>query len=106
MLDRGNRHAGLRESGRGPLHRGLPRYWSIRFQLASLECVFLEQYHWVISTYSILWAFFANVHSQWKRAVTAAAVSACNGFGGVAGSYLFRQTEAPRYPTAIWVSIG
>jgi len=44
--------------------------------------------------------------SQWKRAVTAAAVSACNGLGGIAGSYIVRQDEAPRYMTAIWVSIG
>jgi len=44
--------------------------------------------------------------SQWKRAVTAAAVSACNGLGGIAGSFIVRQDEAPRYMTAIWVSIG
>ena len=44
--------------------------------------------------------------SQWKRAVTAAAVTACNGLGGIAGSFIVRQNEAPRYITAIWVSIG
>lgn len=32
--------------------------------------------------------------------------TACNGLGGVAGSYIVRQQEAPRYLTAIWVSIG
>lgn len=44
--------------------------------------------------------------SQWKRVVIAAAVTACNGLGGVAGSYIVRQTEASQYFTAVWVSIG
>lgn len=48
----------------------------------------------------------ANITGQWKRAVTAAAITACNGLGGVAGSFIVRQPEAPRYFTAIWVSIG
>lgn len=48
----------------------------------------------------------SNITGQWKRAATAAAVTACNGLGGVAGSFIVRQNEAPRYPTAIWVSIG
>ena len=48
----------------------------------------------------------SNITGQWKRAVTAAAITACNGLGGVAGSFIVRQTEAPRYPTAIYVSIG
>ena len=48
----------------------------------------------------------SNITGQWKRAVTAAAVTACNGLGGVAGSFIVRQTEAPRYPTAVSVSIG
>ena len=47
-----------------------------------------------------------NLSSQWKRAVSAAVVSGSTGLGGVAGSYLIRQSEAPGYPTAIWVSIG
>ncbi|KAL9130803.1 MAG: hypothetical protein Q9217_001106 [Psora testacea] len=47
-----------------------------------------------------------NITGQWKRAVTAAAVTACNGLGGVAGSFIVRPNEAPRYPTAVWVSIG
>lgn len=47
----------------------------------------------------------SNITGQWKRAVTAAAVTACNGLGGVAGSFIVRQQEAPRYLTAIWVSI-
>ena len=48
----------------------------------------------------------SNITGQWKRAVTAAAITACNGLGGVAGSFIVRQQEAPRYLTAIWVSIG
>ncbi|KAL9636187.1 MAG: hypothetical protein Q9164_002977 [Protoblastenia rupestris] len=48
----------------------------------------------------------SNITGQWKRAVTAAAVTACNGLGGVAGSFLVKPNETPRYPTAIWVSIG
>ncbi|KAL8946241.1 MAG: hypothetical protein Q9222_007340 [Ikaeria aurantiellina] len=48
----------------------------------------------------------SNITGQWKRAVTAAAITACNGLGGVAGSFIVRQTEAPRYLTAVWVSIG
>lgn len=47
-----------------------------------------------------------NVTGQWKRATVAAAVSGCNALGGVAGSYIFRASEAPWYPTAIWISIG
>ena len=35
-----------------------------------------------------------------------AATTACNGLGGVAGAFIVRQKEAPRYLTAIWVSIG
>ncbi|ORY19471.1 major facilitator superfamily domain-containing protein [Clohesyomyces aquaticus] len=47
-----------------------------------------------------------NIVGQWKRAFFAAAVTACNGAGGIAGSFIVRQPEAPRYMTAIWVSIG
>ncbi|RDK44241.1 MFS general substrate transporter [Aspergillus phoenicis ATCC 13157] len=60
-----------------------------------------------VSNWAALNAFMANnVVGQWNRATTAAAVSACNGLGGVAGSYIVRQQEAPRYETAVWVSIG
>ncbi|KAI9879478.1 MAG: hypothetical protein M1830_008437 [Pleopsidium flavum] len=60
-----------------------------------------------VSNWAALNAYQANnIVGQWKRAVTAAAVSACNGLGGVAGSFIVRQGEAPRYMTAIWVSIG
>ncbi|EXJ78082.1 hypothetical protein A1O3_09243 [Capronia epimyces CBS 606.96] len=60
-----------------------------------------------VSNWAALNAYQANnVVGQWKRATVAAAVSACNGLGGIAGSYIVRQPEAPRYLTAIWVSIG
>lgn len=47
-----------------------------------------------------------NITGQWKRIFTAAAVTAFNGAGGIAGSFIVRQQETPRYMTAIWVSIG
>ena len=60
-----------------------------------------------VSNWAALNSYQANnITGQWKRAVTAAAVTACNGLGGVAGSFIVRQNEAPRYLTAIWVSIG
>ncbi|GIJ90741.1 hypothetical protein Asppvi_009703 [Aspergillus pseudoviridinutans] len=60
-----------------------------------------------VSNWAALNAFMANnVVGQWKRVTTAAAVAACNGLGGVAGSYIVRQQEAPQYTTAVWVSIG
>jgi hypothetical protein len=33
-------------------------------------------------------------------------VTAFNGAGGIAGSFIVRQQESPRYMTAIWISIG
>ncbi|KAL6720654.1 hypothetical protein ACLMJK_002579 [Lecanora helva] len=60
-----------------------------------------------ISNWAALNSYQAsNITGQWKRAVTAAAITACNGLGGIAGSFIVRQNEAPRYLTAIWVSIG
>jgi MFS family permease len=60
-----------------------------------------------ISNWAALNAYQANnIVGQWKRATVAAAVTACNGLGGIAGSFIVRQNEAPRYITAIWVSIG
>jgi hypothetical protein len=47
-----------------------------------------------------------NIVGQWKRVFTAAAVTACNGAGGIAGSFIVRNQEAPKYGTAVWVSIG
>lgn len=48
----------------------------------------------------------SNIAGQWKRAFTAAAVTAMNGAGGIAGSFIVRSQEAPHYMTAVWVSIG
>lgn len=60
-----------------------------------------------ISNWAALNAFQANnVVGQWKRATTAAAVTACNGLGGVAGSFIVRQNEAPTYSTAVWVCVA
>lgn len=47
-----------------------------------------------------------GMYRQWKRVVSAAAVTACNGLGGIAGSFIVRADEAPRYISAIWISIG
>lgn len=47
-----------------------------------------------------------NITGQWKRVFTAATITAFNGAGGIAGSYIVRQNEAPRYISAIWLSIG
>lgn len=60
-----------------------------------------------VSNWAAISAFWAsNVVGQWKRAFFAALITAFNGAGGIAGSFIFRQPEAPRYVTAIWVSIG
>ncbi|KAK0925017.1 hypothetical protein LTR91_004207 [Friedmanniomyces endolithicus] len=60
-----------------------------------------------VSNWAALTTYYANnIAGQWKRAFTAAAVTAMNGAGGVAGSFIVRQSEAPWYPTAVWISIG
>lgn len=60
-----------------------------------------------VSNWAAMNAYQAsNIVGQWKRATFAAAITACNGLGGIAGSFIVRQKEAPRYITAIWVSIG
>jgi MFS family permease len=60
-----------------------------------------------VSNWAALTTFYTNnIAGQWKRAFTAAAVTAMNGAGGIAGSYIVRQNEAPRYLTAVWISIG
>lgn len=60
-----------------------------------------------VSNWAALNAYQANnITGQWKRATIAAAVSASNGLGGIAGSYIVRSREAPRYLTAVWISIG
>ncbi|KAI9934451.1 hypothetical protein MW887_000065 [Aspergillus wentii] len=60
-----------------------------------------------VSNWAALNAYMGNnVVGQWKRATVSATTSAFNGLGGVAGSYIVRQQEAPQYLTAVWVSIG
>jgi len=60
-----------------------------------------------VSNWAALSAYAQNnITGQWKRATISATLSAFTGLGGIAGSYIVRQKEAPRYMTAIWVSIG
>ncbi|EGE84619.1 MFS transporter [Blastomyces dermatitidis ATCC 18188] len=60
-----------------------------------------------VSNWAALNAYQANnIVGQWKRATVAASVAACNGLGGIAGSFIVKSSEAPTYGTAVWVSIG
>lgn len=60
-----------------------------------------------ISNWTALNSYQAtNITGQWKRAVVAAATTAGTGLGGISGSFIVLQTEAPRYLTAVWVCIG
>ncbi|KAL2258161.1 hypothetical protein VTK26DRAFT_8645 [Humicola hyalothermophila] len=60
-----------------------------------------------VANWAALTAYQANnVVGQWKRVFTAAACTMFNGAGGIAGSFIVRNFEAPTYPTAVWVSIG
>lgn len=60
-----------------------------------------------VSNWAAITAYYQNnIAGQWKRAFTAAAVTAMNGAGGIAGSFIVRQNQAPWYPTAVWLSIG
>ncbi|KAI1769903.1 putative MFS transporter [Hypoxylon cercidicola] len=60
-----------------------------------------------VSNWAALSTYQANnIAGQWKRAFTAAAVTAMNGAGGIAGSFIVRSQEAPHYMTAVWISIG
>lgn len=60
-----------------------------------------------VSNWAAMNAYQANnIVGQWKRATFAASITACNGLGGIAGAFIVRSPEAPRYITAIWVSIG
>lgn len=60
-----------------------------------------------VSNWAALSAYYqGNIAGQWKRAFTSAVVTMFNGAGGIGGAYIVRQPEAPRYMTAIWVSIG
>ncbi|KAL2021389.1 hypothetical protein VTK56DRAFT_7254 [Thermocarpiscus australiensis] len=60
-----------------------------------------------VANWAALTAYQANnVVGQWKRVFTAAACTMFNGAGGIAGSYIVRNFEAPYYTTAVWVSIA
>ncbi|KAK3300649.1 major facilitator superfamily domain-containing protein [Chaetomium fimeti] len=60
-----------------------------------------------VGNWAALTAYQANnVVGQWKRVFTAAACTMFNGAGGIAGSFIVRNFEAPYYATAVWVSIG
>ncbi len=60
-----------------------------------------------VSNWAALSAYYQNnITGQWKRTFTAAVVTMFNGAGGIGGAYIVREPEAPRYITAIWVSIG
>jgi MFS family permease len=60
-----------------------------------------------ISNWAAVTAYQANnIAGQWKRVFTAATIQAMNGAGGIAGSFIVRNQEAPRYLTAVWISIG
>jgi hypothetical protein len=60
-----------------------------------------------VSNWAALNAYQANnIVGQWKRVTIAASISASDGLGGIAGSYIVRAQEAPWYPTAVWVSIA
>ncbi|OKL56790.1 hypothetical protein UA08_07789 [Talaromyces atroroseus] len=60
-----------------------------------------------VSNWAALNAYQANnIVGQWKRVTIAASISASDGLGGIAGSYIVKAQEAPWYPTAVWVSIG
>ncbi len=53
-----------------------------------------------VSNWAAMNAYQAsNIVGQWKRATFAASITACNGLGGIAGSFLFKRTESPRYVT-------
>jgi len=55
-----------------------------------------------VSNWAAMNAYQAsNIVGQWKRATFAASITACNGLGGIAGSFIFRQKEAPRYAESL-----
>lgn len=60
-----------------------------------------------VANWAALNAYQANnITGHWKRATVAAATAACNGFGGIAGSYIVKSREAPTYRTAVWIGIS
>lgn len=60
-----------------------------------------------VSNWAALTTYYQNnITGQWKRVFASALVTAMNGAGGIAGSYIVVQSQAPKYPTAVWISIG
>ena len=60
-----------------------------------------------VSNFAALYAYQSNnIVGQWKRVTTVAVSTAFNGLGGIAGSYIVKNNEAPLYRTAIWVCVG
>ncbi|KAK4098560.1 MFS general substrate transporter [Parathielavia hyrcaniae] len=58
-----------------------------------------------VGNWAALTAYQAN-NVVGYRVFTAAACTMFNGAGGIAGSFIVRNFEAPSYTTAVWVSIG
>ncbi|RDL38432.1 uncharacterized protein BP5553_02772 [Venustampulla echinocandica] len=50
-----------------------------------------------ISNWAAMTAYqTSNIATQWKRVTFSGTIVACNGLGGIAGSFIVRQQEAPR----------
>jgi len=47
-----------------------------------------------------------NIRNQSKRSVGSALQIGFGGIGGILGSTVFKQTEAPRYLTGLWITTG
>jgi MFS family permease len=47
-----------------------------------------------------------NIRGQWKRAFCSASLVGFGGIGGIAGSLVFRQQDAPSYRPGIWAGIA
>jgi sugar phosphate permease len=47
-----------------------------------------------------------NVRGQWKRAFSSATLVGMGGVGGIAGSLVFREKDAPHYYNGLWACIA
>ncbi|KAL4787065.1 major facilitator superfamily domain-containing protein [Aspergillus varians] len=47
-----------------------------------------------------------NIRGQWTRALSSATLVGFGGIGGVAGSLVFREKDAPQYRPGIWCAIA
>ena len=47
-----------------------------------------------------------NIRGQWKRAFCSASLVGAAGFGGIVGSTVFRDQDAPGYRLGILVTMG